>query len=129
MEAAIGKKSLEKNNDIAKRGDVYWVNLDPTVGAEIKKTRPALIVSNDVASEFARILLVAPITSKNTETIRPFEVIISIKGKPSKILLNQCRAVDKSRLVGKIISADAATMRLVDEAIKIAFGLHLLSDN
>jgi len=124
MESAIGKKSLTKNNDTVKRGDIYWVNLDPTIGAEIKKTRPALIVSNDVACEVARILLIAPITSKKIEIIRPFEVALSIKGKQCKILLNQCRAVDKSRLMGKILSADASTMRLVDEALKIAFGLH-----
>jgi mRNA interferase MazF len=123
MEATIGKKNLEKNTGTAKRGDIFWINLDPTVGSEINKTRPGLIVSNDVASQFARILLIAPITSKNTEIIRPFEVAISIKGKPSKILLNQCRAVDKSRLTCKILSADPATMKLVDEAIKIAFGL------
>ena len=124
MEAAIGKKSQAKNTETLKRGDIYWVNLNPTVGTEINKTRPGLIVSNDVASQFARILLIAPITSKNTEIIRPFEVVVSIKGKQSKILLNQCRAVDKSRLQTKIGSADAATMMLVDEAIKIAFGLH-----
>ncbi len=124
MEATTGKKDLAKNTGTVKRGDVFWINLDPTVGSEINKTRPGLIVSNDVASQFARILLIAPITSKNTEVIRPFEVALSIKGKPSKILLNQCRAVDKSRLTSKIISADSETMKLVDEAIKIAFGLH-----
>lgn len=124
MEATIGKKSQAKNNETLKRGEIYWVNLNPTMGTEINKIRPGLIVSNDVASQFARILLIAPITSKKIEIIRPFEVAISIQGKKSKVLLNQCRAIDKARLGNKIGSADSATMMLVDEAIKIAFGLH-----
>ncbi|MBF8264089.1 MAG: plasmid maintenance protein [Parachlamydiales bacterium] len=124
MEAATGKKSSKKKTVTAKRGDIFWVNLDPTIGAEINKTRPALIVANDVACQFARILLIAPITSKRTDVISPFEVAISINGKQSKILLNQCRAVDRSRLTGKILSTDPETMRLVDGALKIAFGLH-----
>ena len=115
----------QKNaNATAKHGDVYWVNLDPTVGAEIKKTRPALIVANDIACQVAQIILIAPITSKKIEIVSPFEVAISINGKQSKVLLNQCRAVDRSRLLNKILSADPSTMKLVDEAIKIAFGLH-----
>jgi mRNA interferase MazF len=123
MESTTGKKNREKPSEIAKRGDVYWVALDPTIGSEINKTRPGLIVSNDVASQCARVLLIAPITSKKVDIIHPFEVAISLNGKQGKVLLNQCRAIDKRRLVRKIASTDAATMKLVDEAIKIAFGL------
>ncbi len=123
MEAAIGKKSQTKNTITLKRGDIYWIDLNPTIGAEINKIRPGLIVSNDVATQVARILLIAPITSKKIEIIRPFEVAISLKGKPSKVLLNQCRAIDRSRLKDKIDTADAKTMLLVDEAIRISFGL------
>jgi len=123
MEATIGKKKQITNNTIVKRGDVFWVNLNPTVGAEIQKIRPGLIVANDTACQYAQILLIAPITSKKIDVISPFEVTISLNGKLSKILLNQCRAIDRSRLSSKITSVDLSIMRLVDEAIKIAFGL------
>jgi len=114
---------MVKRGDFPKRGEIYWVNLDPTVGAETKKIRPALIVSNDVGNELANIVMIAPITSK-IKNIYPFEVKVSIKGKPAKIMINQCRAVDKMRLTNKIDSIDPETMKLVEDAIKIVFGLN-----
>jgi mRNA interferase MazF len=111
-----------KKNDFPKRGEIFWVNLDPTIGGETRKKRPALIVSNDIGNEMARIIMIAPITSK-VKNIYPFEVKVYIKGKPGKIMLNQCRAVDKSRLNGKIDSIDSETMKLAEDAIKIVFGL------
>jgi mRNA interferase MazF len=108
--------------DFPKRGDIYWVNLDPTVGSETKKTRPALVVSNDVGNEMAKIVMIAPITSK-IKTIYPFEVKVVIDGKVGKIMLNQCRAVDKSRLIRRIDSVDQKIMKLVEDAIKIVFGI------
>ena len=113
---------MVKKNDFPKRGEIYWVNLDPTVGEETKKKRPALIVSNDIGNEMANIIMIAPITSK-VKNIYPFEVQTLVKGKPGKIMLNQCRAVDKSRLLSLIDSIDQETMRLVESAIKIVFGL------
>jgi mRNA interferase MazF len=111
-----------KQADFPKRGEIYWVNLDPTVGGETKKRRPALVVSNDIGNELSSVIMVAPITSKIRQ-VYPFEVKISLTGKPGKIMLNQCRAVDKSRLNGKIDSTDRETMTSVEEAIKIVFGL------
>lgn len=113
---------MVKKSDFPRRGDIYWVNLDPTVGVETKKTRPALVVSNDIANEIANIIMIAPITSK-VKVIYPFEVSVSVQGTPGKIMLNQCRAVDKSRLARKIDSVDQETMRLVEDAIKIVFAL------
>lgn len=82
------------------RGEVYWVNLDPTVGTEIKKTRPALIVSPDDMNRMLPRVIVAPLTSKGQPLgCRPE---LFFQGKPSRILLDQIRAVDKSRLVGKL---------------------------
>ena len=113
---------MVKKHDFPRRGDIYWVDLDPTVGREIKKTRPALVVSNDIGNEVTNIIMVSPITSK-IKNVYPFEVKISIKGKPCKIMLNQCRAVDRCRLSSKIDSVDLETMKYVEEAIKIVFGL------
>jgi mRNA interferase MazF len=111
-----------KKNDFPKRGEIYWVHLDPTIGEETQKTRPALVVSNDIGNEMSTIIIIAPITSK-VKNIYPFEAKISVDGNPGKIMLNQCRAVDKSRLTDKIGVVDQETMKSVDDALKIVFGL------
>lgn len=111
-----------KKSDFPKRGDIFWVNLDPTIGGETNKTRPALVISNDIGNEMANIVVIAPITSK-VKNIYPFEVRISVKGKIGKVMINQCRTVDKSRLTSKIDSVDQETMRLVEDAIKIVFSI------
>jgi mRNA interferase MazF len=79
---------------------VYWVNLDPTVGTEIKKTRPALVVSPDDMNAVLPRVIVAPITSKGQPLgCRP-EVVLD--GKSARVLLDQVRCVDKKRLAGKL---------------------------
>ncbi len=82
------------------RGDVYWVNLDPTVGTEIQKTRPALIVSPDDMNAVLPRVLIAPITSKGQAMACRPEVVF--QGKTARILLDQLRSVDKSRLSSKM---------------------------
>lgn len=111
--------SGEKN---PKRGEIYWVDLEPAIGGETKKKRPGLIVSNDIGNEVSLIVMVAPITSK-IKRVHPFEVKTLVNGKPAKIMLNQCKALDKSRLKDKIGNVDSDTLRNVEEAIKIVFGI------
>lgn len=105
-----------------KRGEIHRVNLDPTVGAETQKLRPGLIISNDIGNEMSDVVIIAPITSK-IKNIYPFEVAITVQKKSGKAMINQCRAVDKSRLTGKLGEADPKTMHAVDEAIKIVFSI------
>jgi mRNA interferase MazF len=112
-----------KTKDFPKRGEIYWVNLDPTIGSETKKTRPALIVSNDIGNENSHVVIVAPITSK-VKNVYPFEVEVTVNKKPGKIMLNQCRAIDKSRLSGKIDIIDHEKMKAVEDALKIVFSLN-----
>jgi mRNA interferase MazF len=82
------------------RGEVYWVSLDPTVGTEIRKTRPALVVSPNDMNETLPRVIVAPLTSKGqTLGCRP-EVVFD--GRPARILLDQLRTVDKTRLGAKL---------------------------
>ena len=85
---------------VVKRGEVYWVNLDPTKGSEIKKTRPCLIIStNDMNKALPRVLI-APITSKDQSLgCRP---TTTFNDKHARILLDQIRSVDKLRLGKKI---------------------------
>ena len=86
------------------RGEVYWVNLEPTIGTEIKKTRPALVVSPDDLNAALPRVIIAPITSKGQPLgCRPEVVFV---GKKARILLDQIRSVDKRRLTGKMGEID-----------------------
>lgn len=109
-----------------RRGAVYLVNLDPTVGTEIKKTRPAVILQNDFGNEHSTLTIVAPLTSTTTN-MSPVRVFVkAAEGglkNDSCILLNQIRAVDKRRLVRYMGTLKPQTMRRVDQAIKISMGL------
>ena len=91
---------------MVKRGEDYCVNIDPTVGSEIKKTRPALVVSPDDMNLKLPRVIVAPLTSAGQALgCRPE---VRFKGKRARILLDQLRCVDKVRLVGKLGQIDAA---------------------
>lgn len=110
-----------------KRGDIWLVNLDPTLGHEIKKSRPAVIIQNDVGNNYSPITILAPITSQNIEKIYPIEVLLAKRNsgleKNSKVLLNQIRAVDKRRLIKKLGKVDYDSMVKIDNAIKISLGI------
>jgi mRNA interferase MazF len=85
---------------MVKRGDVYWVNLDPTIGTEIKKTRPALIISPDDMNAALPRIIIAPLTSKGQPLgCRPE---VTFDGKQARILLDQLRSIDKRRLGKKM---------------------------
>lgn len=90
---------------MVKRGEVYWVNLDPTVGTEIRKIRPGLVVSPDDMNAALSRVIVAPLTS----TGQPLGCRPEVKfgGKKARILLDQIRAIDKKRLAGKMGRIDA----------------------
>jgi mRNA interferase MazF len=85
---------------VAKRFDVFLVNLDPTVGSEIKKTRPCLIISPDEMNRWIRTVIVAPMTTKGRHY--PTRVMCEFQGKEGQVVLDQIRTVDKSRLVRKL---------------------------
>ena len=110
-----------------KRGDIWLVNLDPTIGHEIRKSRPAVIIQNDLGNKYSPITIIAPITSQNIEKVYPIEVILDKKSsgleKISKVLLNQIRAIDKRRLIKKLGNVDYETMAKIDNAIKVSLGL------
>lgn len=110
-----------------KRGDIWLVSLDPTIGHEIKKSRPAVIIQNDIGNKYSPITIIAPITSQKLESIYPFEVLLTKANsgleKDSKALLNQIRAIDKRRLVRKLGKADSETLERINRAIEISLGL------
>ncbi len=110
-----------------RRGDIYLVNFDPTVGAEIRKTRPALVIQNDISNKYSPITIVAAITSKFDEPPYPTDVIIepAESGLPlrSAVILNQIRSVDRRRLLTRLGRATPATMARIDQALQISLGL------
>jgi len=91
-----------------KRGEIWHVNLDPTVGSEIKKSRPCVIVSPPELNEHLRTVMVAPMTSKGFAA--PFRVPVTHAGKRGLIVLDQLRTVDKGRLVKKLGALPAGTL-------------------
>lgn len=113
--------------DHPRRGDIYLVSFDPTIGAEIKKTRPALVIQNDIANQHSPITIVAAITSKFDEPPYPTEVLMepAESGLPlrSAVVLNQIRSVDRQRLGKCVGHAGPETMDRVDQAIQISLGL------
>lgn len=105
-----------------RRGDVYWVGLDPVIGTEIRKTRPAVIVSNDSCNRYGTRVVVLPITS-NTDSLFPGEALVKVKGKQGRALGDQIRSIDKSRLKARAGTLTVAEMVRVDEALAITLGL------
>ena len=104
-----------------RRGDLVLVNLDPTVGVEIKKTRPAIVVSNDSINQFSQLVVVVPLT-KNTAHLSPSHVVIP-KGSArlafaSKVVTEQIKAVDKQRVVKRLGSLPPSLLAQVEHALK-----------
>jgi mRNA interferase MazF len=104
------------------RGDVYWVALDPTLGTEIQKTRPGVVLSNDSCNRFGMRVVVVPVTG-NVGPLYPGEAEIEVRGKPSRVLGDQLRSVDKARLRGKICSLTRDELSAVEEAVRITLDL------
>ena len=110
-----------------KRGEVYLVNFDPTVGSEIRKTRPAVILQNDVANRWSPITIVAAVTSQFEEPLYPTEVRV----RPPEggltadgvILLNQIRSIDKRRLVKRLGALKPDTIARMNLALQVSVGL------
>jgi mRNA interferase MazF len=110
-----------------RRGEVYLVSLDPTLGAEIRKTRPAVVVQNDLANRRSPITIVAAVSSQFEERLYPTEVFVRAPEggltADSVVLLNQIRSVDKGRLVRRLGVLKAETMREIDAALLLSLGL------
>ena len=114
------------------RGEIYLVCLDPTIGSEINKTRPALIISNDINNQAAQTVTVIPITS-STEKVYPFETLLSFQesglSKNSKAKCNQIRTIDKKRLVKSLGKVSIEKLKEIESSLLIHLGMYFDNNN
>ena len=96
---------------VVKRFDVYLVNLDPTIGSEIKKTRPCLVISPDEMNRYINTVIVAPMTTRGRNY--PTRVACKFQSKQGQIVIDQIRTVDKARLVKRVGKIDTQTQTKV----------------
>jgi mRNA interferase MazF len=107
-----------------KRGEVWWVDFDPARGGEIRKTRPAVIISTDLSNAHLNRLQVVPLTS-NTGRVYPSEAVVSVAGQPGKAMADQLTAVAKERLTSQLGVLTRADLKAVEHVVKIQLGLPL----
>lgn len=105
------------------RNEVWWVNFDPSIGGEIRKKRPAVIISNNAANKYLNRVQVVPLTSK-TDRIYPSEALVMINRKESKAMADQLTTISKMRLINLIGTVSDVDMQKIEEAIKIQLDFH-----
>jgi len=106
------------------RGEVWWVNFEPAMGGEIRKKRPAVIISNDISNKFLNRVQVAPITSK-IDRLYPSEAYVTLNEKQCKAMADQLTTVSKLRLMDLEGRLSISDMRKVERAVRVQLGLSI----
>jgi mRNA interferase MazF len=106
-----------------RRGDVWWVSFDPSIGGEIRKTRPAVVLSNDTANSVLNRVVVIPLSSQ-TGKIYPAEALVSLNGEARKVMADQIATASKLRLRSQIGTLSPADMRAVEDVLLRFLAIH-----
>lgn len=105
-----------------KRGEIWWVNFDPSIGQEVKKKRPAVVVSNDVSNKYLKRYQVVPLSSKIGK-LYPSETLVKIAGKNSKAMADQLTTVSELRFLNKIGEVTSKEMEEIEQIIRLQLDL------
>lgn len=105
-----------------KRGEVWWINFDPAIGEEIKKKRPAIILSNDISNKYLNRFQVVPL-STNISKVYPSEAKLTFKGKEVKAMCDQLTTVSKLRFINKAGKIGSRELQTVEAVVKFQLGM------
>lgn len=109
-------------NKHPKRGDVWWVNFDPRIGSEIRKTRPAVVISNDISNAHLDRFQVVPLTS-NSDKLYPSESYVVVKKKKGKAMTDQIMTIDQERLAKKETTISPKELLELEKVLRLQLGL------
>lgn len=105
-----------------KRGDIWWISFDPSIGGEIRKTRPAVIISNNAANAVLNRIVVVPLISQ-TSRVYPSEAVIQVEGKEAKAMADQITTASRERLRSRVGALSPSDVKAVEDAILLHLGI------